>query len=183
MTTPNLDATLHCWVESLVGFTFSIEYHKGQDNAATGALSPVTLKLDAEAMKSILDGFTMGTTGRVEIHKQVRETAVQARAANVHVSLYLTDWVATQQGDPILKTVIEWTSEQKVQDLKHLLGDTANMEEWKAVLGERKKLTLYQGALYHCHTVAGELEEVLQSVVPVAHWVAAMNGCHWDAGY
>ena len=25
MTTPNLDATQHCWVESFTGFTFSIE--------------------------------------------------------------------------------------------------------------------------------------------------------------
>ena len=39
MTTPNLDATQHCWVESLVRFTFSIEYQKGQDNAATDALN------------------------------------------------------------------------------------------------------------------------------------------------
>ena len=39
MTTPNLDATQHCWVESLAGFTFSIEYQKGWDNTATDALS------------------------------------------------------------------------------------------------------------------------------------------------
>ena len=26
LTTPNLDATWHCWVQSLAGFTFSIEY-------------------------------------------------------------------------------------------------------------------------------------------------------------
>ena len=37
---------------------------------------------------------------------------------------------------------------------------------------------LHQGALYHCHTPAGELEKVLQFVVPKAHQVAAMNGCH-----
>ena len=36
----------------------------------------------------------------------------------------------------------------------------------------------YQGALYHSHTLAGELEEVLQFVVPMAHQVAVMNGCH-----
>ena len=39
MTTPNLDATQHHWVESLAGFTFSNEYHKGWDNADAGALS------------------------------------------------------------------------------------------------------------------------------------------------
>ena len=60
MTTPNLDATQHHWVESLVGFTFSIEYHKGWDSAAADALSWVTLKLDTETVKSILDGVTMG---------------------------------------------------------------------------------------------------------------------------
>ena len=39
MTTPNLDATQHHWVESPVGFTFSIKYQKGQENAAIDALS------------------------------------------------------------------------------------------------------------------------------------------------
>ena len=40
---------------------------------------------------------------------------------------------------------------------------------------------LYQGALNHCHTPKGKLEEVLQFIVPTAHQVAAMNGCHKDA--
>ena len=113
-----------------------------------------------------------------DIHKQVWETAAQARAILVHVNLHVTDLVPIQEEDPILQMVIKWISEWNVQDLKHLLGDTMNAEEGKAVLQERKKLTLYQGALYHCHTLAGELEEVLQFVVPMAHQVAAMNGCH-----
>ena len=54
-TTPNLDATRHCWVESLVGSTFGIKYQKGWDNAAADALSQVILGLDAETVKSILD--------------------------------------------------------------------------------------------------------------------------------
>ena len=37
---------------------------------------------------------------------------------------------------------------------------------------------LYQGALYHYHTLASELEEVLWFVVPSAHQDATMNGCH-----
>ena len=95
----------------------------------------------------------------------------------------MTDWVTTQQEDPTLKTMIEWISDQKVQDLKHLLGDDADTEKGKAILWEWKELTLYQGALYHCHTPTGELEEVLWFEVPKAHQVAAMNGCHWDAGH
>ena len=64
---------------------FSIEYQKGWDNAAADALSQVTLKLDAETMKSILDGVTVGMMERAdaqdpvvakadeEIHKPVQE--------------------------------------------------------------------------------------------------------------
>ena len=102
MTTPNLDATQHCWVELLTGFTFSLEYQKGWDNAATDVLSWVTLRLDVETVKSILDGVTMGLTGRAdahepvvaetdeEIHEQVQEAAILARAANMHVNLHVT---------------------------------------------------------------------------------------------
>ena len=42
---------------------------------------------------------------------------------------------------------------------------------------------LYQRALYHCHTPMGELEEVLWFIVPTAHQVTAMNGCHREAGH
>ena len=86
--------------------------------------------------------------------------------------------MTAEQEDPILKTTIEWISGQKVQDLKHLLGDYTNTEEGKTILWEQKKLTLYQGALYHHHLPTGKLEEVLQFVVPMAHQVAAMNGSH-----
>ena len=159
MTKPNLDALWHCWIELLVRFTFSIKYQKGWDNAAIDALSQVTLKLDAGTMKSILDGVTMGMTERGEahdlvvaeadesIHKQVWETVILARATQTHVNLHVTDWVTTQQEDPILKTAVEWISNWMVQDLKHLLKDDANTEEGKTILWEQKKLTLYQGAL------------------------------------
>ena len=109
MTTPNLDATLHWWIESLARFMFSIEYQKGHDNTAADALSQVTSKLDAETVKFILDGVTMGTTDRTDahnpvvakednqIHKPVQETVTVASVA--HVDLHVTDWVTTQQED------------------------------------------------------------------------------------
>ena len=40
---------------------FSIENQKVHDNVAAETLSQVTLKLDTETVKSILDGVTMGT--------------------------------------------------------------------------------------------------------------------------
>ena len=194
MSTPNLDITWHQWVELLTGFTFSIDYQKGQDNAAADALSQVTSRLDMETVKSILDRVTVGSIGRAnahdplvaetdeKIHKQVQEAAIQARATHTHVNLHVTDWVAAQWENPVLKAVINWIPNWKVQNLNHLLGDDANTEEEMAILQEQKKLMLYQGTLYHCHTSAGDLE-VLWFIVPTAHWVAAMNGCHQDAGH
>ena len=118
-----------------------------------------------------------------EIHKQVQETVILARTTQVHVDLHVTNWVNTQQEYSILKTVIEWISGQKVQDLKHLLGKDVNTEEGKTILREWKKLTLYHGALYNYHTPTGKLEDVLWFMVPQAHWVTAMNWCHQDTGY
>ena len=104
------------------------------------------IKLDVETVKSILDGVTIGTVGRAdannpalaeadeEMHKQVLETEIQARAAHICVNLHVTDWVATQKEDPIHKTMIKWISKWKVQDLKHLLEDNVNTEEGKAIL-------------------------------------------------
>ena len=164
VTTPNLDATQHWWVELLARLTFSIEYQNGCDNEAANALSQVTSKMDAETVKSILDGVTLGTTERAdahdpavaradeEIHNQVQETVILVWAACI--DLHVIDWVITQQEDPILKTTIEWISGQKVQDLKHLLGDDANTEESKTILQEWKKLTLYKGDLYYYHNFA-----------------------------
>ena len=59
---------------------------------------------------------------------------ILARTAQAHVNLHVTDWLTIQQEDPILKAVIEWISNRKVQDLKHLLGDDANTEEGKTFL-------------------------------------------------
>ena len=47
---------------------FSTEYQKGHDNAATDALNHVSLKLNTETMKSILDGVNVGTTKRADTH-------------------------------------------------------------------------------------------------------------------
>ena len=195
LTTLNLDAIQHCWVESLTGFTFSIKYQKGRDNAVADALSHVVSKLNAEAVKCILDGVTVGTSGRTDAHdlmvaeanericKQVEEAVFQARAAHTHLNLHAMHWVAVQQEDTILKIMREWISFHKVKGLKHLLEDHAVMEEGMVILWERKKFTLHQGALYYHHTLAGELQEALWFAVPSAHRVVTMHSCHRDTGH
>ena len=81
------------------------------------------------------------------------------------------------------KAMISWILSWKVQDLKHLLAHDMNTEEGMAIFQEWKNLILYQSALYHHHTSAGKLEECVWFIVPTAHRVAAMNGCHRDAGH
>ena len=46
LTTPNLDATGHCWVGALTSYNFILEYQKGSDNAATDVLSRVPVRHD-----------------------------------------------------------------------------------------------------------------------------------------
>ena len=46
LTTPNLDATRHCWVGALASYEFSLEYQKGLDNMAADALSQVPIQHD-----------------------------------------------------------------------------------------------------------------------------------------
>ena len=103
LTIPNLDATWHHWVDSLARLMFRIEYQKGRDNAVAYALSCVTSTLDAEVVKSILDGVTVGTIGRLGAHdlvvvgadqrisEQVEETAVQVSATQTCVNLHVKD--------------------------------------------------------------------------------------------
>ena len=56
MSTPNLDAVGHCWVASLAGFNFTIEYLRGADNKVTDALSRVgnRLELDTDSVRELL---------------------------------------------------------------------------------------------------------------------------------
>ena len=54
MTTPNLDAMGHQWVNTLAGFDFKIEYLKGTDNKVTNVLSHVETRLDDATTKELL---------------------------------------------------------------------------------------------------------------------------------
>ena len=62
MSTPNLDATGHRWVNGLTKYDFQLEYQKGQDNAMADALSQVTTRLQPEAVQAVLDGAAVGTS-------------------------------------------------------------------------------------------------------------------------
>ena len=62
MSTPNLDATGHRWVNALAKYDFWLEYQKGWDNAMANALSRVTTCLPSEAVQAVLDRAAIGTS-------------------------------------------------------------------------------------------------------------------------
>ena len=115
MTTPNLDATRHWWVSALAKYDFWLEYQKGRDNAVAEALSQVTAHLEPEAVQSILDGATVGTSQRVERENpaiiesdQQLEQEVWVTTGRVLVEMHITNWAVAQKEDPELDAVLQW---------------------------------------------------------------------------
>ena len=191
MTTPNLDATQHHWVESLARFTFSIEYHKGWNNEPMDALSQVTSNLGAE----------LWSPSWMELPwEQEKEQMVMIWQWLGLMNRYISKsgklgfWLELPKHMWTYMWLIGWPPNRRIQYLRPwlsvslsgqyriwniLLGDDTNTEEGKTILWEWKKLMLYHGALYHCQTATGKLEEVLQFEVPTAHQVATME---WHQG-
>ena len=190
MSTPNLDATGHCWVSALAKYDFWLEYQKGQDNAVADALSQVTTRLPPEAVQAILDGVAIGTSWQAERERpaiiendQLLEQEVCVAAGRVVVEMHVTDWAVAQKEDPELDAVLQWLGSRKKADLRMLLGECITIEEGQMVWRNCQNFISLQGALYLHSTPKGEDEDLLLFVVPKVHWTAALNGCHRDAGH
>ena len=84
MSTPNLDATGHCWVSALAKYNFWLEYQKGQDNAAADALSQVTTHLEPETVQAILDGCRCTKGRKREPSHCQKHPTIGARGACCH---------------------------------------------------------------------------------------------------
>ena len=163
MTTTNLDATGHQWVGALAKFNFQLEYQKGWDNTVADVLSQITTCLGLEAVKSVLDGVTLGATQRAEscdpalvegdhnIEKEVHVTV-----GWVLVEMHMTNWATVQREDPVLNAVLNWLEAQKKTDLRTLLGEHASSEEGWMVWQNHQNFTTLQNALYLCSMPKGE---------------------------
>ena len=190
MSTPNLDATGHCWVNALAKYDFQLEYQKGRDNAAADALSQVTTRLLPEAVQSILDRATVGMSRCAERERpaiikneQLLEREVHVAAGRALVEMHVTDLAEAQKEDPELDAVLQWLGFQKKANLRTLLRECIMGKEGRMMWRNCQNFTSLQGTLYLCSTPKGEDEDLLLFVVPKAHWTAALNGCHWDAGH
>ena len=189
MSTPNLDATGHRWVNALAKYDFQLEYQKGQDNATANALSRITTRLPPEAVQAVLDQATVGTSQQAEVenpavieNNQCLEQEVRVAARQILVEIHVTDWAKAQKEDPELDAVLQRLSSKKKADLRTLLGECVMSKEGQMVWRNCQNFISLQGTLYLCSTPKGEDEDLLLFVVPKAQQTAALNGCHQDVG-
>ena len=177
-------------VSALTQFNLKLEYQKGHDNMVADVLGWVTTWLDQETMKSILDEVALGMAHQVEIHDPAMvegdkclEQEVCIPAGCPLVGMNVTNWAKAQREDPKLSAVLDWLKAQKQTNLIMLLVEHASSEEGKLILQNQQNFTIHQGALYIHSMPKGETEDLLLFVAPKAHCVAALNGCHQDAGH
>ena len=95
----------------------------------------------------------------------------------------MTDWAAAQREDPVLSAMLNWIETLKKPDLRTLLGEHAFSEEGQVVWQNHQHFLTLQNALYLCSMPKGKNEDLLLFMVPRAHQVATLNGCHQDAGH
>ena len=190
MSTPNLDETGHRWVSALAKYDFWLEYQKGWDNAVAHTLSQVTTHLQPEAVQVVLDRVVVGTSQWAERespaiieNNQWLEQEVHVASGWVLVEMHVTNLAMPQKEDPELDVVLQWLGSRKKANLRTLLGECIMSEEGQMVWRNCHNFMSLQGTLYLCSTPKEEDEDLLLFLVPMAHWTAALNGCHRDAGH
>ena len=153
-------------------------------------LSWLTTHLDPDMVRLILNGVTLGAAHQAEVHEPTiiegdhgLEQEVHVTAGCTLVQMHVTDWAEVQREDPVLNAVLDLLEVQKKTDLKTLLAEHASSEEGRLILRNQQNFTIHQKALYLSSMPKGENEDLLLFVVPKVHQVAALKGCHRDAGH
>ena len=76
MSSLNLDATKHCWIDELAPYTFSLEYQKGKNNVVADAISRIGEKqMPHEETDEILKSTPLlkGDPTVVEVYNEKEE--------------------------------------------------------------------------------------------------------------
>ena len=146
--------------------------------------------LDLDMVRLVLGGITLRAAQRAECHDPTvaegdhgMEKEVHVTAGQVLVQMHVTDWAESQRNNLVLSLVFDWLEAQKKTDLKTLLGQHASSEEGWLILWNHQNFTIHQKALYLCLMPKSENEDLLLFIVPKAHQVTTLNGCHRDAGH
>ena len=163
---------------------------EGHDNTVADMPSWVMTWLDPDMVRSTLDGIELGAVHWAKVHDPTivegdhnLEQEVCIAAGCTLVQMHVTDWAEAQMEDPMLSAVLDWLKAQKKTNLKTLLAEHASSEEGQLILWICQNFVIHQGALYLCSMPRGETKNLPLFVVPKAHWVTTLNGCHSDAGH
>lgn len=160
LTTPNLDTTGHHWVGALANFNFNIEFLKGHDNSATDVLSRIMQQLDDDIIKCQLDGVTMGTSNRDELHNPIIQQAdiednMHATRLSTNMGpkgeINIVDWAQTQREDPELDIAIRWIKTDHTFSLRSELGDLTNSKEGLVIINRQKQVVCESYPSWRCH--------------------------------
>ena len=116
----------------------------------TDILSQVTTQLNPETVKSILDGFTLGTAHQTEVHDPAKvkgnhhlEQELHVAAGHPLVEMHVTNWAGAQREDLILSAVLDWLKAQKKTDLKVPLAEHTSSEEGNLILHNRQNFAIH----------------------------------------
>ena len=194
---PNLDATRYRWAWALALFQFELEYQKGTDNGATGALSRVPISHSWETVQSLLEGVIVGVADRGkakssdELWEEHECLSQEARVQAVKLEpMHIVDWEEAQEADAALARCHKWLCLKKDtlllwRDafLKECLGAEAETEQGKMFFHICNSLILSKGLMYISTTLKGETEGVLAFVILVGQCHLALNSVHHDAGH
>ena len=166
-------------------FNLWLEYQKRWDNTVADVLSQITSCLSPETVQSVLDGVTLGATQRAEGCDPAMvegehniEMEVCVTTGQILVEMHVTDWATAQRQDPEYDAVLNWLEVQKRTDLRTLLGEHASSEDGQIVWQNCQNFMTLQDDLYLHSTSKRENEDLLLFVVPKAHQITAVNGCH-----
>ena len=136
----------------------------------------ITIYLNPDTVRSILNGITLGAAHRAGIYDHTvveddhdLEQEVRVPTGCVMVQMHMTDWAEAQREDPVLSTALDWLEAQKKTDLKALLGEHASSEEGSLIWQNQQKFTIHQKALYLHSMPKGKNEDLLLFIVPKAH--------------
>ena len=199
LTTPNLDALSHCWVTALAGYNMRLEYLKGSDNKIADTLSRLLPeKLDEHAVAELLD-YARNS------HKPQAETAnmnviEEGEPVDLEVivrynqiirqhkkfrNLANLDWVESQEGDPVIPTVINWVKHPKgnKRTLVEYLAGVASEYEKRYYAARQKEFTIQDNLLYLQATPTNSQDSAPVFMVPEKDRQAAIDGCHCSAGH
>ena len=104
---------------------------------------------------------------------------------NALVQMHVTNWAEAQREDTMLSAVLDWLKAQKKTDLKALLTEHAppvRKANWSYEIDRISWFTREPCIYTQCPKVQDQRYSAFH-VVPKAHSVATLNGCHRDAGH